>query len=183
MKSHSADSFFLVAGFVAMPQQTAVNTCICVYVFVLLLIGFQFMSPSWCNAFVYYSWSSSLQSLLLPLLFIFKCILILTNLATRCDFGQSHRTRITHYFHQTKANNLWFNGAREHIWTIRFGKGWPNTALLKILSCLAVHINEKKRREYFQKCVPIISVHGLARFAVNILCRLQEDRWSDFICT
>lgn len=118
-------------------------------VFVLLLIGFQFMSPGWCIAFVYYSRSSSPLSLLLLLLFIFKCILILTNLATRCDFGQSHRTRITDYFHQTKANNLWFwfNGAREYIWTIRFGKGWPNTAILKILSYLAVHtcINEIKR--------------------------------------
>lgn len=81
-------------------------TCVCVCVRLLSLIGFRFMSPGWCNAFNYYSRSSSS---LVAVIVHFQ-IEFLTKVTTRCEFGQSHRTRITHYFHQNnRSQNLYGN--------------------------------------------------------------------------
>lgn len=53
----------------------------------VLLIGFRFMSPSWCNTFKCFILRYCRR------LFIFK-LSFLTNSTTRCELHQSHRVRM-----------------------------------------------------------------------------------------
>lgn len=128
MKAYSAVCFFLLRSSV-MPVFGRSNSSKYLYVCVraLLLIGFQFMSPGCCNAFSYYSW---LSSPLVAYYCSFSNVVFFMKLTTRCEFGQSHRTRITHYFHQSKEKDLLSNGAQ--IYLNRTACFRMNTEKLKI---------------------------------------------------